>query len=180
MIIAGEASGDQHGKMLVKCMQAMDPCLAFKGIGGSGMQAAGVHVFYPASELAVVGLTEVLSKLKAIFKGLRRAKHFLENWRPDLLILIDFPDFNFRVAAAANKLGIPILYYISPQIWAWRTGRVRKIKKMIDHMAVILPFEEGFYREYGVPVTYVGHPLLDHLDTTAINGSEDLRERLRR
>jgi lipid-A-disaccharide synthase len=173
MIIAGEASGDHHGQHVVLSMRALDPHLEFRGIGGSGLRQAGVDLFFPASELAVVGLTEVLSKTKAIFRGLRRAKAVLEHWRPHLLILIDFPDFNFLVAAAAKRLNIPILYYVSPQIWAWRTGRVRKIKKLVDHMAVILPFEEAFYRRFGVPVTYVGHPLLDQLDIASLKSSQE-------
>jgi lipid-A-disaccharide synthase len=105
-----------------------------------------------------------LSKIGNIWKGLSLAKGLLRHLRPDLLILVDFPDFNLRVAAAAKKLGIPVLYYISPQIWAWRQGRVKKMAKMIDHIAVIFPFEEIFYQKHHIPVTYVGHPMLDTLE----------------
>jgi lipid-A-disaccharide synthase len=103
----------------------------------------------------------VFAKIPAILKGMAKIKKLLKSLRPDLLILIDFPDFNLHIAAVAKKLDIPVLYYISPQIWAWRQGRVKRIGRLIDHMAVILPFEEQFYREFNVPVTFVGHPLLD-------------------
>ena len=161
VIIAGEASGDQHGAKLVKAMQKMNPALFFCGIGGPELKQAGVRILLNASELAVVGITEVFSKIPGIIKGIRTVKKLLSSLRPDLLILIDFPDFNLHIAGIAKKLGIPVLYYISPQIWAWRRGRVKRIGRTVDHMAVILPFEEQFYREHNVPVSFVGHPLLD-------------------
>ena len=161
MIIAGEASGDHHGAKLVKAMKMEKNNLFFCGIGGKAMEKSGVKILVDAAELAVVGITEVFSKLPTIFKALSVAKRLLKSLNPDLLILIDYPDFNLRIAAAAKKLRIPVLYYISPQIWAWRQGRVKKIGKIIDHMAVILPFEEHFYKKHDIPVTFVGHPLLD-------------------
>jgi lipid-A-disaccharide synthase len=161
MIIAGEASGDQHGAKVVRAILERDPDLFFFGIGGDALKAAGVRVLVDASRLAVVGITEVFSKLPVLLKAMRIAKGLLDILKPDLLILIDFPDFNLNVAAAARKRGIPVLYYISPQIWAWRAGRVRKIRERVDHMAVILPFEADFYKGHGVPVSFVGHPLLD-------------------
>ncbi|MEN8244261.1 MAG: lipid-A-disaccharide synthase [Thermodesulfobacteriota bacterium] len=161
MIIAGEASGDHHGAHLVKALQARDQDIFFCGIGGRALEEAGVRNIVDAATLSVVGFTEVLSKGVSIWKGLSKAKQLLKSLRPDLLILIDFPDFNLHVAAKAKKLGVPVLYYISPQLWAWRAGRVKKIKQLVDHMAVILPFELDFYKEHGVPATYVGHPLLD-------------------
>ena len=161
MIIAGEASGDQHGAKLVSAMRNRDGSLFFCGIGGQALQRAGVKIFIEASTLSVVGITEVFAKAPSLLKALRTAKRMLDRLRPHLLILIDFPDFNLNVAARAKKLGIPVLYYISPQIWAWRSGRVRKIGRRIDHMAVILPFEEPFYRKHHIPVTFVGHPLAD-------------------
>lgn len=161
MIIAGEASGDLHGANLVRALKQKDNSLFFCGIGGKALADAGVRILMQSSELSVVGITEVLSKIGNIWKGLSLAKGLLRHLRPDLLILIDFPDFNLRVAAAAKKLGIPVLYYISPQIWAWRQGRVKKMAKMIDHIAVIFPFEEIFYQKHHIPVTYVGHPMLD-------------------
>jgi lipid-A-disaccharide synthase len=160
-IIAGEASGDQHGARLVAAMQEKDPSIFFCGIGGFELRQAGVRILVDASELTVVGLTEVFSKLPGILKGMSTIKRVLKSLRPDLLILIDFPDFNLHVAGVAKKLDIPVLYYISPQIWAWRRNRVKRIKRLVDHMAVILPFEEQFYTENDVPATFVGHPLLD-------------------
>ncbi len=161
MIIAGEASGDLHGAKLVRAMQQKNNALFFCGIGGKALKDVGVKVLVEASELAVVGITEAFSKMSTLLKGMAVAKKTLKKVRPNLLILIDFPDFNLHVAGTAKKLGIPILYYISPQIWAWRSARVKKIGKLVDHVAVILPFEEDFYRKHGIPVTFVGHPLLD-------------------
>ncbi len=160
-IIAGEASGDQHGAKLITALQQKNPALSFYGMGGPAMKQAGVRILVDASELTVVGITEVFAKLPAILKGMGVMKRLLNSLKPDLLILIDFPDFNLRIAAAAKKLGIPILYYISPQIWAWRRGRVKRIARCVDRMAVILPFEEQFYIENNVQATFVGHPLLD-------------------
>jgi lipid-A-disaccharide synthase len=160
-IIAGEASGDQHGAKLVKAMQNKNPALSFMGIGGPELRQAGVRILMDAAELTVVGITEVFSRLPSILRGMSTFKKALKIHQPDLLILIDFPDFNLRIAAAAKKLGIPVLYYVSPQIWAWRQSRVKRIKRLVDHMAVILPFEQQFYAENDVPATFVGHPLLD-------------------
>ncbi len=161
MIIAGEASGDLHGANLVKAMRARDDSLFFFGIGGDRLKEAGVRIIMDASRLSVVGLTEVLSRAPDILEGLGKAKALLKTLTPDLLILIDFPDFNLRVATYAKKYGTPVLYYISPQIWAWRRGRVKKIGRLVDHMAVILPFEEPFYQDHHIPVTFVGHPIVD-------------------
>ena len=161
MIIAGEASGDLHGARLAKALRQKNADLFLFGIGGESLKAAGVRILVDAASLAVVGITEVVFKLASLRQGMRTAKEALHHLKPDLLILIDFPDFNLHVAAAAKKENIPILYYISPQIWAWRTSRVRKIGALVDHVAVILPFEEQFYRAHHVPVTFVGHPLLD-------------------
>jgi lipid-A-disaccharide synthase len=160
-ILAGEASGDQHGAKLVSAMQKKYPALFFCGMGGDALRKAGVRIVMEASELTVVGITEVFAKIPAILKGMAKIKKLLKSLKPDLLILIDFPDFNLHIAALAKKLDIPVLYYISPQIWAWRQGRVKRIGKLVDHMAVILPFEQRFYKEHNVPVTFVGHPLLD-------------------
>jgi lipid-A-disaccharide synthase len=160
-LIAGEASGDIHGSNLVKALKQRAHDIVFTGIGGKSMQDAGVEIVVDAATLSVVGITEVFSKLPGILNGMAVAKSFLKNSRPDLLILIDFPDFNLRIAAVAKKWHIPVLFYISPQIWAWRSGRVTKIGKLVDHIAVILPFEASFYRKHHIPVTFVGHPLLD-------------------
>jgi len=163
MIVAGEASGDLHGGNLVRAMHQIDPDLSFYGVGGKRMQAAGVELLADAADMAVVGLTEVVSKLAAILRVMRCLKASLLEEKPDLVILIDYPDFNLQVARAARKRGIQVLYYISPQVWAWRKGRIETIRKTVDRMAVILPFEEKFYRDAGVDVTFVGHPLLDEV-----------------
>ncbi len=172
MIIAGEASGDHHGAKLVNAMQKKNNALFFCGIGGQALKNEGVRILVDASELAVVGITEVLSKITSILKGLSVAKKALKTMHPDLLVLIDFPDFNLNVAATAKKLKIPVLYYISPQVWAWRPGRVKKIGKVVNHMAVILPFEADFFKRHQIPVTFVGHPLLDKDHLTPINALE--------
>ena len=165
MIIAGEASGDKHGAKLARSIKAQSHNAFLFGVGGQAMKAEGVRCIVDAETLSVVGITEVISILPTVFRAMATVKKALSSLKPDLLILIDFPEFNFRVAAAAKKLGIPVLYYISPQIWAWRQERVKKVKELVDHMAVILPFEARFYQDHDVPVTFVGHPLLDGLTT---------------
>ncbi len=169
MIIAGEESGDLHGAKLVRAMREKNHDLFFCGIGGNALKKEGVRILVKASELAVVGITEVLSKLPDLIRGMGLVKKALKSLKPDLLILIDFPDFNLHAASHAKKNGIPVLYYISPQIWAWRPGRVKKIGRLVDHMAVILPFEEVLYRKHNIPVTFVGHPLLDSALTLTEN-----------
>jgi len=159
MIVAGEASGDLHGGKLVTDVLNKNKDIHFFGIGGSDMREAGVEVLVDSSELAVVGLFEILVHRKAIFSALDKMKALLTKQPPDLLLLIDYPEFNLRLAKHAKSCGVKVLFYISPQIWAWRQKRVHKIKKVVDMMAVVFPFEEDFYKKYDVPVTYVGHPL---------------------
>lgn len=162
MIVAGEASGDMHGASLVREMLRIDPSLNFYGIGGNKMQDAGVKLLINAAETAVVGLTEVISKFGTLFRIIRQVKKSLDEIKPELVILIDYPDFNLNfVAPAAKKRNIKIFYYISPQVWAWRKSRINKIKRLVDKMAVILPFEVDTYAAKGFAVDYVGHPLLD-------------------
>ena len=161
LMVAGEASADLHGSNLVKAMKASCPGVTFCGIGGTNMKQAGVKILVSSSDMAVVGLTEVLQRFHTIFRAANKLKATLKTHHPDLLILIDYPDFNLYMARIARRLQIPVLYYISPQVWAWRRGRVKKIARRVDRMAVILPFEEAFYRKRGVTVDYVGHPLLD-------------------
>jgi lipid-A-disaccharide synthase len=161
MIIAGEASGDMHGASLVREMFKFDPSLNFYGIGGKGLREAGVKLLANASEMAVVGLTEVFSKLGKFIKIMNQMKKSMDNCKPDLIILIDYPDFNLPLAKAARKRGIKVFYYISPQVWAWRKGRIEQIKKSVNKMAVILPFEVDTYKQKDFAVEYVGHPLLD-------------------
>jgi lipid-A-disaccharide synthase len=161
LIVAGEASGDLHGSNLVREMLRIDPGLSFKGIGGRRMADAGVRILANTSDMAVVGLTEVASRLKLIAANFFRLKRMLREEKPDLVILIDYPDFNLPLAKAARREGLRVFYYISPQVWAWRRGRIDRLKRDVDRMAVILPFEESFYRQAGMEVNFVGHPLLD-------------------
>ncbi len=165
MIVAGEASGDLHGGNLVREMHSLLPELSFFGVGGKRMEAAGVQLSANVADMAVVGLTEVIGKLGAVLKVMRGLKAALKNEPPSLLILIDYPDFNLPLAKTARKLGIKVLYFISPQVWAWRRNRLAVIRRNVDKMVVILPFEEEFYRGAGVDVTFVGHPLLDEVKT---------------
>ena len=161
MIIAGEASGDAHAGRLVSAMRSMAPGLVFYGVGGAEMERAGVRILFPASRLSVVGATEVAERMGDISEAYFLARELLALTRPGLLVLVDFPDFNLLAAKAAGKLGVKVLYYIAPQVWAWRSGRVKTIKRRADHVAVILPFEKDIYEKAGVDVTFVGHPLLD-------------------
>lgn len=161
LIVAGETSGDLHGAQLVKAARSLDPTLHFYGVGGKYLRNTGTEVVFDNSEVAVVGIVEVLSKLRSIFKVFRWLRRSLDRNRPALVVLIDFPEFNLRLAKKANKRGIPVFYYISPQVWAWRTGRVKKIAKLVHKLAVILPFEVSFYRERGIDCEFVGHPLID-------------------
>ncbi len=165
LIVAGEASGDLHGANLVKAMLELDRDITFQGIGGDKMVLSGVDIITHSAQMAVVGLTEAFPKARIILKSYFRLRSILKKETPDLLILIDYPGFNIRLAGAAKKFGVPVLYYISPQVWAWRRGRVKKISRYVDRMAVILPFEKDFYQKIGagLPVEYVGHPLMDQI-----------------
>ena len=161
MIVTGEASGDLHGAHLMEAVHRINAGIQFSGMGGEALKKAGMNLLYPNQSLSVVGITEVLLKLKAIRKTLHGLKQFLEREQPDLLILIDFPDFNLRLAKFAHRRGIPVLYYISPQVWAWRPGRVKLIARWVKKMVVFFPFEVPIYKAAGVDVECVGHPLLD-------------------
>lgn len=154
-----------HGGNLVRAALALDPTLSFTGIGGPSMRAAGVTTVVDASEMAVVGVVEVLKHLGTIKRAYDAMKQLLAE-KPAAIVLIDYPDFNLLVARVAKRLHVPVLFYISPQVWAWRTGRVHKIKRLVDQMAVVFPFEVPFYEKAGVPVTFVGHPLLDTVGST--------------
>ncbi|MBW1667488.1 MAG: lipid-A-disaccharide synthase [Deltaproteobacteria bacterium] len=171
VIVAGEASADLHGSNLVKAIKKLNPSVNFIGIGGRKMEDAGVKILVPSSDMAVVGLTEVFPRLVMIFKAYLKLRSMLKKVRPHLLILIDYPDFNISLARSAKRLNIPVLYYISPQLWAWRKGRIKKLVKRVDKMAVILPFEEQFYQQKGMDVEYVGHPLLDALPQDLAKGT---------
>ena len=160
-ISAGEASGDLLGAALATSLQRKNPLLQLTGMGGARMTQSGVDIKFDANKLSVVGLIEVLAHLPVILKTLRNIKRYLKNAKPDLIVLIDFPDTHLRIAKTAKQLGIPVLYYVSPQIWAWRASRIKQIKKNIDHIAILFAFEEKIYQDAGVPVTFVGHHLRD-------------------
>ena len=164
-IIAGEASGDLHGAALVKALKESGEPLVFFGLGGPRLREAGVEMVYPPP-LNVVGFTEALVKIAHIFRAYQQVKQSLVKRSADLLVLIDYPELNLRLARFAHRRQIPVLFYISPQVWAWRAGRVKTIARVVDRMAVILPFEEEFYRAQGVTVEFVGHPLEDVLEET--------------
>jgi lipid-A-disaccharide synthase len=166
LLVAGEVSGDLHGSYLVEAIQCIDPEIQFFGVGGDGLKRAGMRLLHHSQSLSVVGITEVFVKLGSILKALRTLKRSLEREKPDLVILIDFPDFNLRLAKIAHRRGIPILYYISPQIWAWRPKRVKLISRVIRKMVVLFPFEVPLYETAGVDVEWVGHPLLDIVKPT--------------
>lgn len=159
LIVAGEASGDAHGARLVSAVKEKDPSINFYGVGGSDMRAAGVNVDTDASELAVVGIWEVIAHRKVIFAVLNDLKERLRTSPPDLLLLIDYAEFNLKLAEYAKSIGVKVLFYISPQVWAWRQGRVNKIRNSVDMMAVIFNFEKEFFLKHNVPAKYVGHPL---------------------
>jgi len=159
-IIAGEASGDLHGADLVHKLKNKYPEIQLFGMGGKLMQQAGVDILIDIKETAFVGLFDILKNLSKIFTIFKKIKTALSAQRPDLIILIDYPAFNLRLAKIATKAHVKVLYYISPQIWAWHASRIKIIKRYVDHMAVILPFEVEIYKKAEVPVTFVGHPLL--------------------
>jgi lipid-A-disaccharide synthase len=161
LIVAGETSGDLHGAHLVKAARSLDPALHFYGMGGKHLRSTGTDVVFDNSKVAVVGIVEVFSKLRSIFRVFRWLQRSLDRNSPVVVVLIDFPEFNLRLAKKANNRGIPVFYYISPQVWAWRKGRVEKIAKLVHKLVVILPFEVSFYRERGIDCEFVGHPLID-------------------
>lgn len=161
MIMAGEASGDLHGANLARELTRQDPGIVVFGVGSSKMREAGVHLLADASEISVVGVTEVMTHIRPICRVFKLLKRFLRNERPDLLILIDFPDFNIMLGKRAKQLGIPVLYYISPQVWVWRKGRIKTIAGLVQAIIVALPFEVPIYQQAGVDVRFAGHPLAD-------------------
>ncbi len=161
MISAGEASGDLHAANLIRALHKFEPDIEFKGMGSEEMRKAGANLLVDCADIAVVGLFEVLINYRKIVRKLNILKDELKNNPPDLLILVDYQEFNFKLARAAKDLGIKVLFYISPQVWAWRPKRVHKMGDSIDMMAVLFPFEEKFYQEADVPVRFVGHPLVD-------------------
>lgn len=161
-IIAGEASGDLHGSNLVKAIHRQDSLADIRCWGGDRMEAAGAHLVKHYRDLAFMGFVEVVKHLGTIFRNLSFCKQDILAFKPDVLVLIDYPGFNLRIAEWAHKQGIRVAYYISPQVWAWKEGRVRKIRRIVDKMMVILPFEKEYYQEkWSFEVQYVGHPLIE-------------------
>lgn len=163
MIVAGEASGDLHGANLVKALRRFSPDLEILGIGGAKMKKAGVKILFDINQMAIVGFAEVISQFKKLRQIFLKTCQIISVEKLDALILIDYPGFNLRLAAHIRnkKMGIPIIYYISPQVWAWGKDRVKRIAKLVDKMLVVFPFETEVYEAEGLPVEFVGHPLLD-------------------
>jgi lipid-A-disaccharide synthase len=166
MLSAGEASGDRHAAELFRELRVLIPGVRGIGMGGAAMREAGVELCYDSSGIGVIGLAEIARHYGEIRRALTLMKTVARERKPDLLICVDYKEFNFRLAKAAKAQGIKVLFYVSPQVWAWRPGRVKKYGRIIDHMAVIFPFEMPFYEAYRVPVTYVGHPLAGKVKTT--------------
>lgn len=166
VIVAGEESGDHHAADLVRQLKTVYPNLEVSGIGGKHLKAAGAHLISDLARYAVTGLTEIIPFLRIFHKALQDIKLHLSAKKPDLLILVDYPAFNLRLAKyAKKKLGLKIIYYISPQIWAWKGKRIHLIKECVDRMAVIFPFEKSIYEKAGVPVSFVGHPLVKKVES---------------
>jgi lipid-A-disaccharide synthase len=167
LISAGEASGEVYGAKLMEALrrqlsqQNLAPEVEFFGVGGDQMRAAGCDLLVDAREIAEVGIVEVVKHIPLIYRRFREVVREAKRRRPDAAVLIDFPDFNLRLARALHQLGVPVIYYVSPQLWAWKLGRIERVRKYVRKMLVIFPFEERFYRERGIAAQFVGHPLAD-------------------
>ncbi|MDO3629088.1 lipid-A-disaccharide synthase [Mucilaginibacter sp. BT774] len=173
-LVAGEASGDLHGANLMKALKEKDPDAEFRFFGGDLMLAEGGTLVKHYSEMAYMGFIEVVANLRTIFKNLKACKEDIAVWQPDVLVLIDFPGFNLKVAEFAKANNILVYYYISPKVWAWNQKRVLRIKRIVDHLFCILPFEVDFYKDWGMEVDYVGNPLLDAV--SAFKPNPDFRQ----
>ncbi len=165
-IVAGDPSGDLHGANLVNALKEISSQVEIYGLGGERMERAGVRLLDKLTELAIVGFSEAINSIAAIRQIYRKTEEFLRKEKPDRIVLIDYPGFNLRVASLAKRLKIPLIYYIGPQIWAWRRGRIKDIAELVNKMLVIFPFEEDTYKKAGVDVSFVGHPLLDTIQPT--------------
>ncbi len=163
MLSAGEASGDLHGGMLCRALRELSPGLRLTGMGGRHMAAAGMEIVVDPTGQATVGTSEVVGRVPALYRGYREMGRRLLSDRPRALVLIDFPEFNLRLARRAHRAGVPVVYFIPPQLWAWRAGRVRQIARRVKRVLAVFPFEPPLYERAHVPVTFVGHPLLDVL-----------------
>jgi lipid-A-disaccharide synthase len=162
LISAGEASGEHYGALLIpELRDALGEQTKFFGVGGERMRAAGCEIIVDSQRVAVVGITEVIKHIPRIYREFFRMVAATRRQRPDVAVLIDFPDFNLRLAQRLHRIGVPVVYFVSPQLWAWKKRRIRRVQRYVDRMLVIFPFEESYYRERGVEAEYVGHPLAD-------------------
>src|SRR6266851_3182857 len=168
MIVAGEASGDKHGASLARALTQLEPGTTFElfGSGGDEMRAAGVETLVDAREVAIIGVPEIARAIGKLYRAYRTLLNAAHTRRPSAIVLIDWPDFNMRLARKLHRRGFKIIYYVSPQVWAWRKYRTRALRRDVDRMLVILPFEEEFYNKVGVEAQYVGHPLLEAVRAT--------------
>ena len=166
-IIAGELSGDMIGSMLIKQLRKLDPSLRVSGLGGEKMEEAGADILVNLPrDLAIIGFAEVISKYPKIRRVFKDTVNYLRDHRPECIILIDYPGFNLRIAEQAHQIGIKVIYYVCPQVWAWHKSRIMKMRRFIDKALVILPFEETFYREQNLDAEYVGTPWFDMMVLT--------------
>jgi lipid-A-disaccharide synthase len=170
MIIAGEASGDLHGAGVVRELLRRVPGAEVFGMGGERMRHEGADILVHVDDMAFMGVVEVVRNLRAVMRAEKRLKAVLNDRRPDVVLLIDYPGFNLRFARAVRTASIPVLYYISPQVWAWHGNRVHTMRRLVDKMFVILPFEEDIYRRAGIPVEFVGHPIVEHIGVSCSRG----------
>jgi lipid-A-disaccharide synthase len=173
-IIAGEASGDLHAANLIREIKLLDPAAIFRAWGGDKVQEQGAELVMHYSHMGFMGFAEVIANLHSILGLLRQCKNDIRKFKPDAVILVDYPGFNFRIARYAKKRGLKVFYYISPQVWAWKRSRVFQVRKWIDRMFVILPFEKDFYRRFNIDVDFVGHPLLDAIADFKKSGNTSL------
>ena len=175
MFVAGEASGDKHAAKLIAQLQQSERIECY-GMGMQKMRHAGMRLLIDAQALAVIGIVEILTHYPALRRAFKTLKQSLINNPPDLLVLVDYPEFNLKLARVASQHGIKVLYYISPQLWAWRQYRIKKIKRDVAHVAVIFPFEEDFYKQHGVSASYVGHPLIEDLEAWERSNPNPVRD----
>ena len=172
MIVAGESSGELYGSLLAHTLRAMWPEVRLVGMGGERMRDAGVELFSGIS--SSLGLTETLSSIKKLRESFTKASRILREIAPEIVVLIDYPDFNFRIAKIAKRHGVKVLYYVSPQVWAWRKGRVKTMGEIADSVAVILPFEEEIYKKAGIPCEFVGHPVMEEIDALEKTNAQEV------
>lgn len=161
LLMAGEPSGDRYAAGIARALRELAPSVELRGMGGTHLREAGVDIVVDSGPLAVVGLTEVLGSLRPLLAARSRLREVVRAWRPDVLVPVDYPDFNLRLARWARARGVPVAYFVSPQVWAWRPGRVPAIGRAVSRMLVLFPFEVETYRRHGIPVEHVGHPLID-------------------